>query len=840
MSFTKKNLVLFSFILFAFTACNLNFLAHKNGQLFFDFSSFAPEKNSNSRSAIEDYVEDGKDYFIDLTIDGSYKFSATIDLKDVNTYTIDNIPVGTRIKAKIDFYTYNIPGDLYSKETLLSGESKYYTITAGVNEIVINLKSEFVKLYVRYNQDYQNNDFENEDPDNNGKTPSTGFYYIQSAINWIAENGKTKYDYKIILTGYDSDQSFDQGIIFGNINYNEDNLRGKAKSITVTSTNPQIIAFNSSSIQSIIVRTSIPIYFEDINISTLASAESSTHSLILETTYGIDCNVTLGKGTIFQSDNNHKSANGSAIYMNGGIVKMVNNAKILNFSSKYEGGAVYVKYGNFLMTENSLIEGCTGTKGGAIYLETTHTSFDLSDNSKIKSCTASSYGGAICQAAGDIKIHSGFITECSANYSGGAIYSMSGVYSTTVHIKGGEIKNNEASAGSAIYLTNGSSYPPELILSDNACVDLSNDIFSEGQSIYLSNVLKTPDKVAIISYNNLSENKIVLNNKEDSQAVNKSYSKFFVRDVNGTVTNHYYIDENGKTAIFSDIITSSASPMPEVQLGDIVFADNSRIRATDFDKIDYKLYSSIAGIVFYVGTDDGLIGNVNLIVGTETYEDYFETEGYSTSYVNVFDETDITNFPGYQNNYDYNESLDVSSISKDKIIGIKTGNGGINTAITTNNNHNVNNSSFVLSLNSILQNDSHFPLYKSIISYGNKFSENSIYKLNTNDITQNWYIPTITEYVLFSYALENETFLSIYNTIGNQDLSGEYMSETILHKDSYSYPNTYTSYYQNSTINYPYNFVIDFNSNTITCAKTPKWNYITYKAFPIHIYTPGD
>ena len=74
----RKTSILFcTLILGLFTACNLG-LINKTGQLYFDFSEFSTAKNKNSRTVLEDVIEEGKNYYIDLSIEGSYKFNTII------------------------------------------------------------------------------------------------------------------------------------------------------------------------------------------------------------------------------------------------------------------------------------------------------------------------------------------------------------------------------------------------------------------------------------------------------------------------------------------------------------------------------------------------------------------------------------------------------------------------------------------------------------------------------------------------------------------------------------------------------------------------------------------
>lgn len=792
MSFTKKNLVLFSFILFAFTACNLNFLAHKSGQLFFDFSSFAPEKNSNSRSAIEDYVEDGKDYYIDLTIDGSYKFSATIDLKDVNTYTIDNIPVGTRIKAKIDFYTYNIPGDLYSRETLLSGESKYYTITAGVNEIVINLKSEFIKLYVTKNES------------------------IQDKIDWIAQHGNSEKDYKIILTGYE-DEPFNESLDF------KTDLNNRAKSITLTSSNPNKVALkgaiHSTEGSSIVVSTYINVIFENIQIS------PDCNFAILQT--NSDSNVTLGKGTLFKDNKSHNYA----IRMEGGSLHMKGNSCIDGFSAS-DGGAVYINKGYFYMDENSRIQNCEATSyGGAIYVYSYAVLCEINDKAKIYNCNAAN-GGAISTRNQNIYINGGSITNCTASSCGGAIYTDKTNYKPVIYIRGGEIKDNKANMGSAIYLAD--DINSQVIMYENACIDISNDIYSHYQQIRLASPLKTLGKAAVITFNSFSENQLVIGNYDNSDAVSKSYNKFYLNQADTSATGHYKLNNDGCATLIENLFTSSSDP---VQLGDIVFADNSRMRPEkfDYDNIDYNLLSSIAGIVFYAG--GGSLGNVNLIVGTETYRDIFENSRHGNASYTMFDLTQVSNFPKKEQSpypvYIYTESINIADAEFDGTLN--TGNSRFDN--TSDEPHNDNVKDTVQSIFAYIQsaqtnpnaNKNDFALYQDILQYGQKFNSSSNYTLNMTEanIKNNWYIPTIAEYILFYNALKSEdkTFYNIYTEICGEP-KDEYISASVL-KSGGVYPDSYSG-----TNDYAYQFTIDLSSETIKCAHVG--NYLW--TIPVHIY----
>ena len=833
----RKTSILFcTLILGLFTACNFSNLIKKNGQVFLDFSGIAKELNSNSRSVIDSVLEPGTNYFIDLKIEGAYKLNTTINLNEQSYYEIDDIPAGSRIKASIEVYKYNMNYYPHTKEILFTGESKPCVISSGENKIEIKLKSKFritFKIYVRYDPDYQNDNWELEPAYNNGATADTGFYYIQSAIQYIADHPDKKKDWEIVLTGYEANGAFDQAFEFGdNLGYNS------AKSIILTSTSNSkaAIKFNSED-RFITVNTRCPIEFNNIMIM---PNNGSGNNKILYTEYLSDCNVTLANGTKFEGHNSD-TANGFAILINGGSVHMEGTSSISGFYYNNGAAAVNVVYGYFTMAGKSTITNCHGTEGGAVYLTNINNSFSLRENAKITNCSASSNGGAIFVNKGSVNISGGQIANCSANIKGGAIYTEDPSSDMYIYISGGEIKNNQAQCGEAIYLSY-ENFPAQgqpnkmarLILSENACIDLSNDIFSEKQPVYLSGELTTnKKKIAHITYNSgagLSPGNSKVIDKygtNDQSVITNNAFKFYVRVIDDS--DDYWVNDSGLIMQFNtnNYLTGDA----ELRIGDIVFANNKRVHFSSFNNLSKKLYDSIAGMVFYVGSDSGFLGNVNLIVGTETYEGWFEKEGYGTSNEYPrFDVTNITDFISYEDDYYGDEilpnrcSTPLSDISDGSFQGKGIGNTGITETLMTK----------------ILSGD--FPLYKEVINYGaqEKFSfDGCKYKSNTtSDYTNNWYIPAIEEYKVFAEALESFTFKSYYVTITGSTLTGNYISESMMRKQGLSYPPAYFDSYRGKF--YPYYFGINFQTKSITQEVSPYFDYLKNKVVPIHIYVPGN
>ncbi len=493
------------------------------------------------------------------------------------------------------------------------------------------------------------------------------------------------------------------------------------------------------------------------------------------------------------------------------------------------------------MAGKSTITNCHGTEGGAVYLTNIHNSFSLRENAKITNCSASSNGGAIFVNKGSVNISGGQIANCSANSKGGAIYTEDPSSDMYIYISGGEIKNNQAECGEAIYLSyenNPAQGQPNkmarLILSENACIDLSNDIFSEKQPVYLSGELTTDKKkVAHITYNSgagLSPgNSKVIDKYGDvkQSVITNNAFKFYVRVIDDS--GDYWVNDSGLIMQFNtnNYLTGDA----ELRIGDIIFANNKRVHFSSFNNLSKKLYDSIAGIVFYVGSDSGFLGNVNLIVGTETYEGHLEKDPYGVTCVYPhFDVTNITCFPNYAENYYGDEvvrnesTMLLSEIMDIKFEGIGIGNNGITETLMTK----------------ILNGD--FPLYKDVIDYGaqEKFSfDGCKYKSNTtSDYTNNWYIPAIEEYKVLAEAFESFTFKAYYVSLTGSILTGNYISESLMWKQNYQYPAAFYSTYGNK--NYPYYFGINFQTKSITQEVSPYYDYRKNKVVPIHIYEPTN
>ena len=832
-------------MLLILTSCEFGSLEKReaSGSVVVDLSSVKDRLTSSSRTAYKDLLSSDFDTFADLKLEGDFETSQTINLNETEIVQIDNIPVGSKITASIEIYI-NI--DLQDegrsfKETKWHGTSEVYEITDGPNVIIIPLtrggneeiidepeeEENKITIYVKYDEtkpasfwnDTSNKS--NENSENDGKSLNTAFNYIQSAVDWIAQNGDGNEDYEIMLTGYDDTHAFEQDVyydenhsstaslIFGEREADVDNLKNKAKSITLTSDDYTKTAMNvNHSMYNILIRTSVRLIFKNIKITT------TSHSRILFTKKNSDCNVFLKTNTFFSdiTDPEVMSWQGSsAIIVEGGSVTMQDNSKIENFYAN-DGGAAYIDYGHLIMEDNSRIENCKAeTDGGAIYVnsDALHQYFQIKDNATIYKCSAGYDVGAISQTGGTVYIEGGSIIKCKAERYGGAFNVVSDNKTVDFYLRGGTIKDNEAAnQGSALDIAKavGSSRTPSFYLSDDACIDLSNDIYSSGVQLQLESRLTTSnEKAALVKFGNYTDGTKVLSGSEED--IHNSYSKFFVST--SDANNDYYLNSNGVLNKFSNFLESSDS----VNIGDIVFADNKRVSADQFPNLSKRLRDSIAGVVFFVGgtDEDAPLKNQKLIAGTTIYKDYYE-DNVSNSH--IFDNTDIPSFPGYESNYNLESKIKIEDIQSADFSGVLTGNTGIDNV-------------FDMELESIddLINGACFPLYGAVICHGENFTDTS-YKVNTDPQTENWYIPTIAEYYFFAKALEDETFKDIYLKLSNMDLERNYISETVVHNENIDPPVDPNRY----------NFIINFTSKEISCGSTSL--SLQYTAIPVHIYEP--
>ncbi|MCR5284967.1 MAG: hypothetical protein K6D95_05165 [Treponema sp.] len=896
--FKSKFLPVFTFLFIAVLA-SCNFSANKSGSIFLDFTSLKGSPSA-PRNLIDTYLEEEKDVYVDLTIDGLLDEPVTLNIMEQPYYEQDEIPVGTKIQVTVEAYIITNDDDPEnSKYILYKGTSNKKTIGGGPNTIKILMKELTKKIYVRYADGFQegnfirnaleNDSYETEDDEgnaititNDGKTPSTGFFYIQSAIDWIAENGNPNYDYEIILTGYGDEVSFNQRFEFGNVNDDTDSLYGHAKSITFTSNNASVTAIKPDYPNTIIVSTVVPIIIKNIKISScLTSNQNSTpNPLILSvgvediSYYGnaYRPDVTLGYGTVFEGIFNEenqipaRAAYGAVHVVNGDLI-MEGNSTIYGFygngaknesnNYKYTAGAVFITSGSFKMTENSSISDChasEGAYGGAIFSEKDYNSVELSGNSQIYECSAER-GGAVYIQGGSLTIDGASITSCNANSYGGAIYIDATINEVNTYVKSGEIKNNSAenteNNGSGIYLEGSStinngiwSYSNAYLhLSDKAFIDPSNDIYLsdlENSKLYLDSELTTnAETAALITLNSASEGSTIINCANSNTSILENcFSKFCVNPTVDPQTN-WYINENGELKEVNYILKDNEydenntliQEADPVQVGDLVFADNSRVRPENYPYLTYQMRTSLAGIVFYAGTEDDLLGEVNLIVGKKIYSGRLEDSEQQNPI--QFEKTTQFNFPRETVVKYWQDSEGNTSTTEEDVL-ILSEKLNIDEiqfdAVCLGNAQLTNFSDQIDSTRELTFGSTYyFPLLYSVMHYyddlieNNNQTESEIYGYNSDDLTNNWYIPTVAEYYELYLANKNPVFNEIFSSFYNLE-DHSFITATQC-DDHYWRMADGPSHY--------YHYIINFSENIIKCDVNNNYN----STIPIHTFS---
>ena len=477
---TRKVIILVSAVMIAlFTSCKFNSFGKKSTNVVFDFTSISGKTPTASRSALDTIINENEACYIDLKIQGSYEYSQTINLKETQVVQIENIPVGAIITAAVELYiiTKNPDDETETKTILYNGESKTYTIISGENAITVPLKKvqtseepgsdpepepepvpepepedTSIKIYVKWAEDKQGLSawtvynkpteaatiLESDKEDNDGQTPDTGFNYIQSAADWIIENGNIDEDYKIILTGYDETHKFDQGVEF------KSDLSGHMNSVTLTCDKPDIPPFKVDEYTAIYVHTT---YYREVILKNIKISKTSNIVEVGAYDNVWDSVLTLSDGAVFYGAEGVSSY--AIVIYNGAMAKMNGTSQITGFTAD---GAVVIDKGRFEMYGDSKIYHCSSSEGGAIYSNNLNNAVILNDNASITECTATSSGGAVYLRSGSISMNdNSSITACQAN-DGGAIYMNT---NTKAFLNGGKIRNNTATNGAAIYSENG-------------------------------------------------------------------------------------------------------------------------------------------------------------------------------------------------------------------------------------------------------------------------------------------------------------------------------------------------------------------------------------------------
>lgn len=842
--------LIFSAFIFIFTSCgDLHLEDMSKGSVVFNFNSdffskIDKKQVSHSRAAFEEYFSYG--HYIDVSLEGDFNYSATINLNTQTYISIDDIPVGAKITATLTLYQWPDINDENSKTTLFTGQSEKTTIKAGSNVIKINIAENQYRIYVKLDASKNDSSFLtrdacSEDLSTHNGTKSSPFEYIQSAIYYLADNGESDKDYEIYLTGYNEAQAFNQTTTFAEWSGSSetDILQNKVKSIYLTSETPEIPAIVSTHSYTFTIPTTVPIHFKNIIVkstySPSANPSNNGNIIIADST---SANIFLDYNSVLEWENTSGNDTYSAAQFGGAVylgnsnnisskLTMSSNSKIKGFKSHYDGGAIYIYNGSVTMQDNSLIENCSTTSnsstsgGGAIFINNSG-SISLLGNASINSCTSSSDGGAVYLYSKNSYLSmetTSSISNCHSDSNGGAVYINAGHF----YLSGGSFNGNTSSNnyGNGVYV---SAVNTEFTISGDSRFSKDDDIYlsSNSQLTYPSLTIEkdlTPDTVAFISLSNgfasLGTQPVLIEAKEN--LIKNNHTKFYLNPFipyGLTTTVEPYLTEKGYIGDASTIICDTDAP---VELGDIVLADGNRVKPltnsenTNKNNIEilnsnYNYKNSIAGVIFYAGNETDLLGNTNLMVGKQWYHDYFDKNTSPTN----FDTT--TQISGIEV---INDDLQVDLYAKSKFSTSEFTDPSSGATYLSNQSN---------LIKGILQGtNTNYPLLQKVLKYGEQFGESSQYYYNTENTSKNWYIPTIAEYYILYKAFENEIFVKSFNSLCTLIPSSCFVSTTRYGTANYGYLQPQK---------HAYVYTCNFTTDTLGIDVASNQNY----ALPIHTY----
>ncbi len=845
-----------TFIIFSCSQFGTGSVAFQFDEEFIEqVNQYKQKSAGQSRSVLDSYIN-GTTY-VEVSLEGDKELTQTVPLEEDVFIEFEGIPVGARIRAVLTLFSQEDIEDPTTREDICSGESAWTVITAGENILEITLKDLTYRIYVTYIDDQNaqsggilSDSLQKEamyEGTHDGKSKASGYVFIQSAIDWIAANGKSNIDYEIILTGYNEANAFNQQVAFGASDSYDDTLSGHAKSITVSSENKNIPAIRKTNSIVFSVQTSmVPIYFKNIMVESSASA-SSLNGGIISAPQNVAMYVTMCEGTSFVGSGN-LAQYGGAVYLDGGTFTMQDDASISGFASKYEGGAVCINRGSFTMKDNALISDCSETSlgwgGGAVAVGvgvsgTANSSFTMEGNARIEDCVATAKGGAVFVAKyGTFTMKSGTIKDCTIN---GENYNYGHcIYVDSQDTNAGDIT---LSGGSIIYTDTTTSHDAIFVNSGACNFEMSGNVYIQAPNVIklgcaTSNSLEPRQKLAYIQVTDkltqpltalidiYAANESVMASQpvvEVSGVSNASevYSHFMGYDA-------YYFDEG-----YARQVDYKLDATATVSVGDIVFAnDNSRARPANATYLTYMDRQRVAGIIFYTGTSGDLLGEANLMVGTKIYESYFDHTTRQQSFDTI---TTISNFPtktiqvtvtpvggdpyiDTEVVIDENATLQRANIEFSPARTGKTYLESIRTIVPS-----------LITYSGNVYSYSDYPLLEKVLKHGNAFTGTAYYPDQTGSSddswaanANNWYVPTIAEYAMLYDALQDTDFKNAFESLCGS-LSGKtFISATQCGDREDGYLGEY----------HWYHYTILLPSGTVGCGK----NNGHFAALPIHTY----
>ena len=212
-----------------------------------------------------------------------------------------------------------------------------------------------------------------------------------------------------------------------------------------------------------------------------------------------------------------ETKNGGAVYVKNGDF-VLNSGTISGNKAVTNGGAVYVEAGNFLMNTGTVTNNHAGEKAGAVYVNGGNFTMNGTvDTSLITANTAAHYGGAVYVAQGDFTMHGGKLDS-----------------NKTTTIAMGDSRSGK---GGTVYVNKGN-----FVMHDG---QILNSIAGyQGGAVYIGG---DGEKGSFVMYNGLISN----SRAHSSGGAVYAYEATF-RMVNGEISGNYALRDEGEHADFQE------------------------------------------------------------------------------------------------------------------------------------------------------------------------------------------------------------------------------------------------------------------------------------------------
>lgn len=278
--------------------------------------------------------------------------------------------------------------------------------------------------------------------------------YVSTNGSNINGNGTKAKPYKTVNKAYAS--AWDNATIWimDDITVDETIEFNEEKNITLTSEEDEINSLlRGEEDNRLLIITGGEINFTNI---TLDGQEKEAQYCLLRVT---NATVNLNIGTTIQN-NISINDSGGGIYLGAGTIMNIDGAKIINNKALGGGGGGILARHATLTINSGEISGNEAKNGGAIFFGDLDGKLTLNDGLITNNKAVTTNGGAISTYGSIVDINGGEISKNSANNNGGAIYVSVGDSNTksTLTIKNGQIINNTAYSGGAIFIIRGNNY----------------------------------------------------------------------------------------------------------------------------------------------------------------------------------------------------------------------------------------------------------------------------------------------------------------------------------------------------------------------------------------------